>query len=210
MYSLHKYDTNIRVILRQFFATLQDEHYKTMAIYTKKGDKGYTSLFNGKRISKSNIYAHALGSIDEINSTIGLACSLLEQHNETYRSILKATQKLLLTLGSDLAGGPVHIGAKETENLERIIDYYQNKMPELTNFILPGGHPASAALHVARTDARRAERIVAELNSETNGNEDITRFINRLSDYLFVLARAINIDNGFTDEVWIGSETQQK
>lgn len=181
-----------------------------MKIYTKTGDRGETGLFGGERVSKHSTRLDAYGSVDELNSFIGLA--ILEVKNEELKSILKNIQQKLFVVGSDLATPQTEKNKKlkitrtpdsfivETEKL---IDTFDLQLDELKNFILPGGSKGAALLHICRTIARRAEReIVALKNTEEIGN-NIVIFLNRLSDLFFVLSRFENKYSNIPDTKWI-------
>jgi cob(I)alamin adenosyltransferase len=173
-----------------------------MKIYTKTGDKGETSLIYGHRIPKDAIRVETYGTIDEANSMIGLAVSYLRTapfRTDDLCEQLKIVQRELFDLGRDLAT-PVekvaekgyHVNKEQVERVESFIDSFDNEVPPLTRFILPGGHTAAAALQTARTITRRAERIAVTLSKEEDVNPEVQRYLNRLSDYLFIVGRAIN------------------
>lgn len=177
-----------------------------MKIYTKTGDKGETSLIYGHRIPKDSIRVETYGTIDEANSMIGLAVAYLRGvpfRTEDLLVQLMAIQRALFDLGRDLAT-PVekvqekgyHVRTEHVESLEAYIDSFDEEVPPLTRFILPGGHQAAAALQVARTITRRAERVAVSLSKEESVNPEVQRYLNRLSDYLFVAGRAINYRAG--------------
>lgn len=170
-----------------------------MKIYTKTGDKGTTSLIYGQRVAKNDIRVEAYGSCDETNSMIGLALSHLKEVSfegkAEFDAIFYKIQTTLFHVGAELAtpvGKEVKWKVKEEDvlELENQIDQWDSMLPALTNFILPGGHPAGAALHVARTVVRRAERIAVSLSDEVNPL--VLSYLNRLSDLLFVAARYVN------------------
>lgn len=179
-----------------------------MKIYTRTGDAGETGLYGGERVSKSALRVAAYGTVDETLSSIGLAASLLpEPFGE---QLLQQLQSLLFELGADLA---TPHGARQRDRispvtaadvgwLEGLIDTYDAELEPLRNFILPGGHPAAAALHTARSVCRRAERLVVELQAVERVNPEVLTFLNRLSDLLFVLARTVNARQGIADPVW--------
>ncbi len=180
-----------------------------MKIYTKGGDKGETGLYGGERVSKDSIRIEAYGTIDELNSFIGLA--LLEVKDGEVQNLLKSIQNDLFIIGSDLAtpenveNNAIKIPRLEKsqyQKLEEAIDKFDGKLEELKNFILPGGCKSSAMLHVCRTICRRAERRVVTLNNGVNLNPDICIFLNRLSDLFFVLARYENNITGIEDIKW--------
>lgn len=170
-----------------------------MKIYTKKGDGGETSLIGGVRVRKSHLRIHAYGTVDELNSHIGLVHDLYEELRA--RDTLAYIQNLLFTIGSHLASQPGK-GRMElppiTENdislLEAEMDRMNETLLPLTNFILPGGHSTVSQCHVARCVCRRAERLVVELSETEPVEPIIIKYLNRLSDYLFVLARQIAKD----------------
>ncbi|MBI1937358.1 MAG: cob(I)yrinic acid a,c-diamide adenosyltransferase [Ignavibacteriales bacterium] len=181
-----------------------------MKIYTKTGDEGKTSLFGGKRVWKDDLRLHAYGTIDELNSVLGIASG--EIKSEELREIIGSIQNDLFTLGSDLAT-PLGKDTKDfaiprvDENfifrLEKFIDNYDNRLPELKNFILPGGTKGASYLHFARTICRRAERETVALGKSVDIGDKIVIYLNRLSDLLFVLARYDNSRNGTPDIHWL-------
>ncbi len=170
-------------------------------IYTRTGDKGTTSLFTGERVAKNDPYMEALGTVDECNSTIGVAISLLPE-NLAIKEQLEIIQHALFDLGAALATprtkatankiDKTRFDVEETEALEKWIDKMDHELPTLHSFILPGGHPAGATLHLARALCRRAERYVVPLNSSADVSDNVLTYLNRLSDYLFVASRYIN------------------
>jgi cob(I)alamin adenosyltransferase len=176
-------------------------------IYTKTGDKGETSLIGGKRVPKYHERIEAYGTVDELNSFIGL----IKDHDidKHYKEVLLKIQDRLFVAESLLARdeGEVKVKIPELHEedikiLEREIDEMQQKLPELTSFILPGGGLAASYTHVARTVCRRAERIIIKLSETVEVNELVIRYFNRLSDYLFVLARKLAHDKGEGDVLW--------
>jgi len=181
-----------------------------MKIYTKTGDKGETGLFGGERVSKNNLRLNAYGSIDELNSFLGLA--LIEVTSVEIKNVLNDLQNKLFVLGSDLATPETEKNAKLNItrlpdsyilDTEKSIDDFEAKLDELKNFILPGGSKGSALLHICRTISRRAEReVVALKNTELIG-ENIVIFLNRLSDLFFVLSRFENKYSNIPDTKWI-------
>lgn len=171
-----------------------------MKIYTKTGDKGTTSLIYGVRVSKNDILVEAYGTCDEANSAIGLALSHLNSENfeekEELLRVFHEIQTMLFHVGAELATPPekeVKWKLTETDisNLETWIDHYDGQLEPLKNFVLPGGHPAGAGLHVARTVVRRAERAAISIGPTVRPN--VLAYLNRLSDFLFVAARFINM-----------------
>lgn len=178
-----------------------------MKIYTKTGDKGTTSLIYGTRVAKNDMRVEAYGTCDETNSMIGLALSYLNgeyfNDKEEMQEIFHKIQTVLFHVGAELATPPGKevkwvLEAKDIEELEKKIDDWDAALPQLTNFILPGGHQAGAALHVARTVARRAERQAVELGDEVNPL--VLSYLNRLSDFLFVAARYVNMHLGAKEQ----------
>lgn len=171
-----------------------------MAIYTKKGDRGETSIFSKKeRLSKSSLRIKTIGAVDEVNSFLGVVLADNLQSSE-----LKEVQKNLFTIGAILAGAPLRFPKSKTKKLEKRIDKIEGSLPTLKNFILPGGDKSAANLFFARTLVRRAERSLVALDTEEKLKPEILVFINRLSDYLFMLARQVNYKEGVKEEVWKG------
>lgn len=179
-------------------------------IYTKTGDKGSTALIGGTRVSKGHIRIEAYGTVDELNSHMGMIADLARDHdiNEWTYEI----QDRLFTIGSSLAKDPnkdikmalPNLEKKDIEWLENKIDILNEKLPELKSFVLPGGHVASSAAHVARCVCRKAERICVIMQDEKEEvPEFILPYLNRLSDYLHVLARYILLINNVEDKPWI-------
>ena len=178
-----------------------------MKIYTKTGDKGKTSLLGGTRVSKNNDRINTYGTIDELNSFLGLVSDL---DHEAHRMLLiREIQSRLFTIGSSLAAETAR--AKEfkpdlEENdiivLEQAIDKMNESLPPMKNFILPGGHQLISTTHVARTVCRRAERLIINLSEKEEVEEIIVRYLNRLSDYLFVLARKQGFDLKVDEIPW--------
>jgi cob(I)alamin adenosyltransferase len=173
-----------------------------MKIYTKTGDDGTTSLFNGKRVAKDDLRINAYGTIDELNAIIGTAISF--ETDPKLLSDLNNISFLLFKLGTDLATPTfplpkfevTRISANEVTYLETLIDEYTAQLPPLKNFILPSGTHSAALLHLARTVARRAERLIVVLQKNTDIGNYILQFINRLSDYLFTASRYSNFKSG--------------
>ena len=176
-----------------------------MKIYTKTGDHGQTSLLSGSRVSKAELRLEAYGTFDELNSHLGVLAATLPSDLFPYA---KAIQSELFAMGSHLAveGPPDFPMPKFNEDLvgqlERQIDQWNEILPELKSFILPGAHPQSVHCHVARTVCRRAERRVVALNDEAKVAVEIITLVNRLSDFLFVMARWIDFSNGAPDRIW--------
>jgi cob(I)alamin adenosyltransferase len=172
-----------------------------MPIYTKKGDKGETGLFSGERVSKDSLEIEVLGTIDEANSFLGLSVSFLEK--EWLKNKVLQVQRTLFELGSIIAGTKRTIPKSIVLKYEKEIDEWTKAMPPLKNFIFPGGCSAAASLYTARTVVRRLERLIVSLrNSKFIIHDSILVYINRLSDYLFTLARYINFIEGTKEEIW--------
>ncbi len=179
-------------------------------IYTKTGDDGTTGLFGGKRVEKYSMRVESYGTIDELNSYIGLILTKID--NEEFKKTLSKLNNLLLIAGSDLATPLVQnekinierINAGDIEWLEEKIDEYTIQMPQLKFFILSGGTELSALLHIARTVCRRAERHLVELATNEDLGDFVLMFFNRLSDFLFTAARYANFIAGVEDVKWIG------
>lgn len=177
-------------------------------IYTKTGDDGTTGLGDGTRLPKHHLRIAAYGTTDELSSVLGLA--LAHGVDEPYRAWLEAIQNDLFDVGADLcvpgeAGDRLRISASYIARLERQIDEANAKLEPLKSFVLPGGKSVAAWLHLARTTCRRAERLVTELASleaeRQRVNAEVVKYLNRLSDLLFVLARVVN-DEGRLDVLW--------
>lgn len=177
-----------------------------MRIYTRTGDAGDTGLIGGERVRKDSPRVDAYGTVDELNAHLGLARALIRHADLDV--VLGRVQRELFGLGADLAtpshGGntPPHITSGLVTALEVDIDRLDAALAPLTHFILPGGSPGGAALHVARCVCRRAERRVASLAAEEAVNPEALRYLNRLSDLLFVLARTANARDGIPEEAW--------
>jgi cob(I)alamin adenosyltransferase len=176
-------------------------------LYTRGGDKGETSLYGASRVPKDSPRVDAYGTVDELNSCIGVAVA--ECRHEGISRPLKRIQADLFTAGADLAseftdGGArvPRIGKKDTERLEKMVDELQGKLPRLASFILPGGSRLSSSLHLARAVCRRAERRVVALSRAEKINPEVIPYLNRLSTYLFNAARYANVLEGVGDEVW--------
>jgi cob(I)alamin adenosyltransferase len=177
-------------------------------IYTKTGDKGETSLIGGTRVPKYHERIEAYGTLDELNSFIG---NLRDQLTDIHlREVLLRIQENLFTAESELATDPEkelkralpHLCDKDVLELELEIDAMNMHLPDLSSFILPGGHPLVSLCHVCRTICRRGERIIIKLASEMAVDEILIKYINRLSDYLFVLAREVAYLNNIPDLPW--------
>ncbi len=181
---------------------------KKSNVYTKTGDKGYTSLVGGQRILKSEIRLDSYGSIDELNSFIGLLMCDLEDVSEI--SLFTEIQKRLFTIGSILATENKELALKygceittdDISTLENAIDEIDSGLPKMRYFVLPGGTKTGALAHVCRTVCRRAERYIIALSSEAEVDENLLIYVNRLSDLLFVLARKLSIKENGGEIFW--------
>tara|TARA_R110001632_G_scaffold152588_4_gene270295 strand:- start:2361 stop:2933 length:573 start_codon:yes stop_codon:yes gene_type:complete len=186
-----------------------------MKIYTKTGDKGTTALFGGTRVPKHHLRIESYGTVDELNSYIGLVKD--QAINDETKNVLIKIQHDLFTLGSMLAT-PVDketlksgkerlnipkIDAESILYLEDQIDEMNTKLPQMTHFILPGGHTTVSFCHIARCVCRRAERLSVSLSEEEEINSNVLKYLNRLSDYLFVLARKLSQDLSAQEVKWI-------
>lgn len=175
-------------------------------IYTKTGDKGETSLFGGKRLPKNHIRIEAYGTVDELNSYIGLVRDNLS--DKKIQDLLKEIQDRLFAIGSSLASDPdknmitPDIKEEDITILENAMDEMDKELPALKNFILPGGHTVVSFCHIARCVCRRAERNTVALHSNEPVEVLVIQYLNRLSDYLFVLGRKIALDLGAEEVVW--------
>ena len=179
-----------------------------MKIYTKTGDKGYTSLIGGTRVPKHHLRIEAYGTVDELNSYIGL---IRDQEITGHdKEILKQIQDRLFTIGASLAADPERskmvipdLNAEDIELLEREMDKMNEQLPPLRHFILPGGDNTISFCHIARCVCRRAERLSVHLAEESKVDENVNIYLNRLSDYLFTLARKVARDRNVTENEWI-------
>ena len=179
-----------------------------MKIYTKTGDKGYTSLIGGTRVPKHHLRIESYGTVDELNSYIGL---IRDQDITAHdKQLLKEVQDRLFTIGSSLASDPEKskmiipdLHEADIELLEKEMDAMNENLPELRHFILPGGNNAISFCHIARCVCRRAERLSVHLSEESKVDEKVNIYLNRLSDYLFTLARKIGHDGKIPENQWI-------
>lgn len=178
-----------------------------MKIYTKTGDKGNTSLIGGTRVPKHHIRIETYGTVDELNSYIGMIRDVCT--DESVNSSLSEVQDRLFTIGSLLAADPDKskmtlpgLNESDVQLLEKEIDKMNENLPELKAFILPGGDAVASWCHLARCVCRRCERLVSQLTTDNTVPEFILIYLNRLSDYLFVLARKILSDHGKAEIVW--------
>ena len=178
-------------------------------IYTKTGDDGTTSLVGGSRVAKDDVRVEAYGTVDELNSHIGLLAEMLRGRGDRYAE-LKAVQRNLFTLqtllateDADIYARLPHLDEEATATLERQIDAITEGLPKLRNFVIAGGTTAGAQCHVARTVCRRAERRVASLSHEAEVEPALKHYLNRLSDYLFVLGREAVVAEGKEEDLYI-------
>jgi cob(I)alamin adenosyltransferase len=179
-----------------------------MKLYTKTGDDGYTSLIGGTRVPKYDLRIESYGTVDELNSYIGLIRS--QEIDEQHKLMLKEIQDRLFTIGSSLAADPERSKMKipdlhpeDIALLESEMDRMEADLPELKHFILPGGSNAVSFCHLARCVCRRAERITIALSENSFVEEKVKVYLNRLSDYLFMLARKIGYDQNIAESTWI-------
>ncbi|REG87699.1 cob(I)yrinic acid a,c-diamide adenosyltransferase [Winogradskyella sediminis] len=186
-----------------------------MKVYTKTGDKGTTALFGGTRVPKHHIRIESYGTIDELNSHIGLIRD--QDINQLYKNTLMHIQDRLFTVGAILATDPEKallkngkarlnipkISNEDIEKLEKEMDLMEDSLPPMTHFVLPGGHQTVSFCHIARTVCRRAERLASHLNDLEPFQPETLMYINRLSDYLFVLARKLSHDLHAEEIKWI-------
>ena len=178
-----------------------------MKVYTKKGDTGTTQLIGGRRVSKNSIRIESYGTVDELNSFIGLVRD--QQIDSLYKTQLIEIQDRLFTIGSHLANDEENSNMKlpsiselDVENLEKWMDEIDELLPEMKSFVLPGGHISVSHCHVARCVCRRAERVIVLLKENDHVEEIIYKYINRLSDYLFVLSRKLTMDLNAEEQPW--------
>lgn len=186
-----------------------------MKIYTKTGDQGTTGLYGGTRVSKSHVRIESYGTVDELNSYLGLIRD--QKIAAPIFDVIVKIQNELFTVGAILATPPekeqlkngkqrLKIPLLDKESilfLEKEMDELNEELPEMTHFVLPGGHTTVSYCHIARCICRRAERLVVQLNEEIGINELVIVYLNRLSDYLFVLARKLTLDNHAEEIKWI-------
>lgn len=184
-------------------------------IYTKGGDRGKTSLSTGTRVAKYDLRVDAYGTVDEANAVLGLVRLHLQEMQDLDR-ILARVQNDMFDLGADLATPldaelsyePLRMTEGQVEKLERDIDAYNDRLEPLKSFILPGGSAAATYFHLARTVVRRAERLTVELGDKVDINPESIRYLNRLSDLMFVLARICNND-GREDVLWVPGASRE-
>jgi cob(I)alamin adenosyltransferase len=184
----------------------RDEPVRLTRIYTRAGDKGETSLGDGSRVPKLDCRIGAFGTVDELNSALGVA--LAEPGlPERLREPLARIQNDLFDVGADLSvpygiGDRLRVEQSHVDRLEELCDGFNAELPMLKSFVLPGGTPAAARLHVARTTCRRAERDALTAQVETGVNPLVLAYLNRLSDFLFIAARWANLDAGRDEPLW--------
>jgi len=178
-----------------------------MKIYTKKGDAGETSLIGGTRVPKHHLRIEAYGTVDELNSYIGVLRD--QPPAEEFKDFLKEMQDNLFTLGSHLASDPGKSKMKlpeltqaDVEALEKSIDAMDGELPALQNFVLPGGHPANSFAHVARCVCRRAERLTVQLSEDAPVDPLLLQYLNRLSDWLFAFSRMMSLRTDSQEVPW--------
>ncbi|MEO5675748.1 MAG: cob(I)yrinic acid a,c-diamide adenosyltransferase [Chitinophagales bacterium] len=178
-----------------------------MKIYTRKGDAGTTQLIGGTRVPKHHLRIESYGTVDELNSWLGL---IRDSFNDDHsKQMLKDIQDRLFTLGSRLASDPdasrmqlPDMSEEDVTKLENEMDSMNEAIPELKSFVLPGGNTANSICHIARCVCRRAERLASQLNEQRETEPLILKYLNRLSDYLFVLARYISFISGSEEIAW--------
>lgn len=181
---------------------------KITKVYTRHGDKGMTDLVGGERVSKASRRLEAYGTVDELNSHLGLLATMIK--NDGDREMITNVQSCLFNVCTNLATDQsttplypsAHIPDGATETLERQVDEIQALLPERQGFILPGGCQAAAQCHVCRTVCRRAERCIVSLGETAQISPEVLQYVNRLSDYLFVLAKKINFNEGISEKIW--------
>ena len=180
-------------------------------IYTRTGDDGSTGLADGSRRPKDDPRLESYGTVDELNSVLGLAVDALRPDHPALADHLAQIQNDLFDLGADLAtpgtADGLRIQPQQTVRLEALIDEYNADLPALESFVLPGGSTGSSWLHLGRTTCRRAERLTVALAAAEAVNEETVKYLNRLSDLLFVLARVAN-DGGAGDVLWVPGQNQ--
>lgn len=173
-----------------------------MKIYTKTGDRGETSLYGGKRVVKSHLRVSVYGSVDELNSVLGVVLAKLD--DKRVETFINEVQKDLFSIGSNLAGSPNKLERlqQRVEEMEKIIDSLSGELPPLSHFILPEGTEAASLIFFARAVVRRAERELVALSCQEKIDKNIIVYLNRLSDLLFVVARYLNFKAGFKETIW--------
>ncbi len=180
-----------------------------MTIYTKKGDGGKTGIYStdnnqAKRLDKDSLRINAIGTIDELNSYLGVVIAQIE--SPVFSEFLKDIQRDLFTIGSILAGSDLSFYKTKTKKIEREIDSLEEQLPVLKNFILPGGTNHASHLQYARSLTRRAEREVVAYSKANKVKPEILKYLNRISDLMFMLARLANHQSEVIEEVWVGKK----
>ncbi|MBQ4917187.1 MAG: cob(I)yrinic acid a,c-diamide adenosyltransferase [Muribaculaceae bacterium] len=181
-----------------------------MKVYTKGGDTGTTSLVGGARIKKYGVRIEAYGTVDELNSVVGMLSAAVKERYEDWYKLLTVVQNKLFNMGCYLATDnpnndetePYGLCEADVEKLEQAIDAIQEKLPQVNNFVLPGGSMEASIADLCRTTTRRAERRVVELADESYVNPIVVRYLNRLSDFFFVFARFNNIERKIGENLW--------
>jgi cob(I)alamin adenosyltransferase len=180
-------------------------------IYTRTGDEGETSLLGGRRVRKDDLRIEAIGSVDEVNASLGMvrvelarsdvaSANLDQEIGEIQHRLFDLGAELAATSASEVRAGT--LGEAHVAHLESLIDHYEMQLEPLRAFILPGGSPAASQLHVARCDCRSSERRLVQLAGVESVRGEVLQYVNRLSDLLFVLARAVNRANRVPDVIW--------
>ena len=189
-----------------------EEPVRLTRIYTGGGDRGDTSLGDGSRVSKLDCRISAFGTVDELNSWLGVV--LAGAVPDDVRSVLERVQNELFDVGADISvpfgvgDGRLRVSRPQIQELEHDCDRFNASLPELKSFVLPGGSEAAARLHVARAVCRRAERAALDASQELELNGDVLVYLNRLSDLLFILARAANAAAGHDEPLWKPGESR--
>lgn len=181
---------------------------KITKVYTRRGDQGQTSLVGGQRVSKASIRLESYGTVDELSSHLGLLAAMLPEGED--KMMIQRIQNNLFNVCTNLATDqdqtPLYPSAflpqGEIERLEQEVDIIMGMLPEKLGFILPGGIPSAAQAHVCRTVCRRAERRIVELSTTATVSSEVLQYVNRLSDYLFVLAKKLNFIAGHSEKIW--------
>ena len=190
-----------------------------MKIYTRSGDHKKTSLVGGERVSKSELRIDAYGDVDELSAFLSLFSDTLSQHDTILSTaqlnlLFPRVQKHLFVVCSELACRKkipqFSIEAEDVLFLEQSIDAFESQLPRLTNFVLPGGHVLNSQAHMCRTICRRAERKIVQLSEQEDVQEEILKYINRLSDLLFVLARFMSLSFSAQEVIWSGQISERK
>lgn len=180
-----------------------------MRIYTRRGDRGEAALLGGKRLSKGDLLFEAIGDVDELNAHLGYSVACLSRKTaSSLIPVMEKIQRQLFQIGADLATSSDDLGTSwaDVELLEKEIDRLESRLTPLAHFILPGGHRAAAAIQIARTVARRAERSTVRIAEHRETYETIVAYLNRLSDFLFVAARFVNAVEGVDEPLWTSNK----